>query len=855
MARDRGIGERGARRGRLLASGVVLLAAACSVARPPHDVPPPVAPPGASPEVPVAVLPEADFPDAGPSITGPLAEPVDDGLATVDDARFAEIDAAARDAVRDRKFPGAVVVVGSKDTVLFRKAYGMRSLVPTREAMTVDTIFDLASITKPVATSTAIMVLVDRGKLDLDAPVSDVLPEWNRVKPFTLRQLMTHTAGLPIETPKKDYASGRANALARILARGLAREPGSEFVYSDVGFILAEEIVRRVSGDDLAAFVRREVFEPLGMADTGFRPSALLKPRIAPTEWREGDWARGLVHDPRAYLLGGVAGNAGLFATASDLSRFARMILGGGAYRGVRILSKKTVDAWIAPHDVVGGVRALGWDVRTKFSANRGDTASPRAFGHGGYTGTSFWIDPETESFAIMLANRVHPDGKGAVNAFASLVGTVAGRVALAERGRGDAGPCVDAAGVVETGIDVLRSEDFARLRGANVGLVTNVSGRAKDGERTIDLLVHAPGVRLLRLFAPEHGLDGDKEGHVKDGVDPRSGLPVTSLYGDAFAPPDSALEGLDTLVFDVQDAGTRYYTYVSTLRNAMDAAAARGLRFVVLDRPNPIDGVDVAGPLLETTGRSALAYHPLPVRHGLTLGELAYLMNADRHVGARLDVVRMRGWRRADYFEATGLPWTKPSPNLRTIDEVLLYPAVGLVEGTNVSVGRGTDTPFEHVGAPWMDATAVLAAFVAEKPEGVVATTTSFTPTVNPHKGKTCNGIALRVASRSKFEPVRAGLALARAIARVHPSEWHQADVVKLLANAKAMDALASGKSVPAIEATWAPALASFRTKRENYLLYPNKPTCAPAPPVPTAATPPTAPSPAQGAPPTTPR
>ncbi|MEO6418751.1 MAG: DUF1343 domain-containing protein, partial [Polyangiaceae bacterium] len=381
--------------------------------------------------------------------------------------------------------------------------------------------------------------------------------------------------------------------------------------------------------------------------------------------------------------------------------------------------------------------------------------------------------------------------------------------------------PCETAADHVMTGIDVLRAESFERLRGAHVGLITNVSGRAHDGARTIDLLREAAGVSLMAIFAPEHGLHSDREGTIEGDTDAASGLPIFSLYGDTFAPTASMLAGLDTLVFDIQDVGTRFYTYASTMRRAMEAASANHLRFVVLDRPNPIDGLDVAGPILAANSRSFVNHHPLPVRHGMTMGELAELFNADNHMGTRLQVVKMEGWRRGDFYDATGVPWVSPSPNLRTVDEEILYPATGLLEATKLSVGRGTDTPFEVIGAPWVDGVALSAALSASALGGVTFSPTTFTPTSSVYHGERCSGVKLTITDRVQFEPIRTGLMIAILLRASYPN-WDFDHLDRLVASPRVIDAIRAGRSLSEIEALWTTELQTFQAKREKYLLYP---------------------------------
>ena len=741
---------------------------------------------------------------------------------STEDPRFASIVPAVEVAIAEGKLPGCVVVVGRKDEILYKHAFGQRSLVPVRSPMQLDTVFDLASLTKPVATAASLMVLVDRGLVALDEPVARYLPEFAHggKGSTTVRQLLLHVGGLVADNPMSDFTHGADEAMRRVLDGPARWAAGERLVYSDVGFLVLAELVRRVSGKDVAAFAAEAVYAPLGMTETSFLPSDTMRMRAAPTEAMvDGGMMQGTVHDPRASAMGGVAGHAGLFSTARDLSRFAQAWLGRGEVGGTRVVSATTFGAFVAPHDVPGGIRALGWDVASAFTKHRGDGFSRHAFGHGGYTGTSLWIDPDANLFVLFLSNRVHPTGKGAVHELAAKIGTIAAEIAGLPR---EPPPCERGARDVITGIDVLRSEGFARLRGKKVGLVTNASGKAKDGTRTIDLLANAPGNPLVRIFTPEHGLGADKEGLIADGKDVATGLPIVSLYGATFAPPPDSLEGLDLLVFDVQDVGTRYYTYPSTLRRAMKAAAEAHLGFLVLDRPDPIDGLDVSGPVVDAASRSFVHHGRLPVRHGMTIGELALLFDAEDHLGLALDVVRARGWRRADYLDATGLPWVNPSPNLRSVSEALLYPAVGLVEGTNLSVGRGTDTPFEVVGAPFVDGPALAAALGRRGLPGVTFTATTFTPQASPYKGERCGGVKLAVTDRATFEPVRVGVALASELRALHAAQWHFDDVNRLLASRAALDAIAAGRSLSEIEATWEKELAAFRVRRDKYLLYP---------------------------------
>ena len=756
----------------------------------PHDVLPARLPlPIATRSAPASV----DAGSPGPTTTVPE-----------DVTRFSAIDGIVAAAIDASKMPGCVVTVGRSTGVVFEKAYGARAVLPERVQMTTDTVFDLASLTKPVATASSLMVLVDRGDVDLDARASTYVPELQRLPPFTVRHLLLHTSGLPAVTPMADWTPDHTEVMRRIGALALRVLPGEHFLYSDVGYVVLQEIVERVGKKSLARFSADEVFAPLGMSETGFLPRAELRARAAPTEMRAGVFMQGDVHDPRAFALGGVAGNAGVFSTAKDLSRFARVMLQKGATGATTSLfSETTFDSFLARHETSKGGRALGWDVDSSFATHRSALLSRRAFGHGGYTGTALWIDPEKDLFVLFLSNRVHPDGKGAVNPVVLEIASLA----------------IDAL-AVRTGIDVLRAESFERLRGARVGLVTNGSAKARDGVPTADLLRAAPGVSLGAIFTPEHGMTADREGSITDAS--YAGVPLYSLYGEHLTPTQAMLTGLDTIVLDLQDVGVRFYTYAPTMKRVMRAAADQRLRFVVLDRPNPIDGVAVQGPVLESQNATQGLVSPLPVRHGMTMGELAKLFVAEERLVLALDVVRMKNWRRSDTYERTGLVWSAPSPNLRDVRAVTLYPALGLLESTNVSVGRGTDTPFEVVAAPWLDGPALVRKLQAANVAGVTFEPTELTPTVAPHAQKRCRGVRVRVTKPTSFEPVRTALAIATALRELHPNEWTFDTMDRMLRSPAAMAALRNGSGIADVEATWASELAAFKTHREPYLLYP---------------------------------
>ncbi|HEV2836443.1 MAG TPA: exo-beta-N-acetylmuramidase NamZ domain-containing protein, partial [Pyrinomonadaceae bacterium] len=634
------------------------------------------------------------------------------------------------------------------------------------------------------------------------------------------------------------------------------------FTYSDIGYIALGEVVRRVSGMPLDQFARKNIFLPLGMRDTGFRPSAALRARIAPTEKRrgqlnylgdtaasvgaEGDvWLRGQVHDPTSYRMNGVAGHAGLFSTARDLASYCQMILNGGQYNGTRVLSVLSVAEMTRPHLVsnTGGTRGLGWDINTSYSTNRGELFPLGSFGHTGFTGTSIWIDPSSQMFVIFLSNRVHPDGKGDVGPLrgrvASIVASAITDTSVAQHAREQSANyyaeivkalqqfaprnegSVTSVKVL-TGIDVLERDNFKPLAGLRLGLVTNHTGRNRDGRQTIDVLNNAPGVKLVALFSPEHGIRGEADDSVSDSKDEGTGLPIHSLYGETSrAPKPEELKTLDALVYDIQDVGARFYTYISILGYVLEAAAKAKLPVFVLDRPNPIGGIDVEGPVADSDKLSSIAYHTIPTRHGLTVGELAQLYNRQRNIGADLRVIKMEGWRRSMWFDETNLTWINPSPNMRSLTEATLYPGIGLLETTNVSVGRGTDTPFEIVGAPWIQGDK-LADFLNQRGiPGVRFVPLRFTPKASVFKGEQCGGVNIIITDRVAFRPLLTGIEMALALRRLYPNDWKVDKYMRLLVNADTLERIKRGESARDIVASWNTALQEFRRARAEILLY----------------------------------
>lgn len=849
----------------------------------------------------------------------PVAAP---GSVGMNAAKLDQIDQIVLADIADKKMPGAVVIVGRKGKIVYRKAFGNRSLVPTVEPMTVDTIFDVASLTKPVATATSIMILVEQGKLRLNDTIGKFIPDIDdpEAKKVTILQLLTHTSGYRPDFDLGEKWEGREGMLAALKKEKLRAAPGTKFVYSDIGFIVLGEIVHRVSDVKLFQFFSDTVAKRVSLSDSHFTPKTvavgndpILKhiekgpyQRYAPTENIRGqnsylgarfegsedlgnEILRAIVHDPTAFRMSGFAGHAGLFSTAEDLARYAQMLLNGGVapapvqkparQRGrsvqvggnalpngrasaTRVLSAQTVARITQPYVVSedGATRGLGWDMNTSFSSNRGEFFPLGSFGHTGFTGTSLWIDPTSETFVVFMSNRVHPDGKGDVVATRARVATIAAsaiedmpierwkeaeakynatvaaqipafreRVESARKVREQLTAnssqlsAVPKNATVLNGIDVIEKSGFRELEGKKVGLVTNHTGRNLAGKSTIDILHEAKNVELVSIFAPEHGIRGELDTEkIDDTKDEKTGLVVYSLYKDGMRrPKPEQLAGLDAIVYDIQDIGARFYTYTATLKNVIEEAAKAKIPVYVLDRPNPINGIDIEGPLAEEDKLSFIAAHTIPVRYGLTIGELGQMMNAERKIGADLRVIKMEGWRRAMWFDETGQTWVNPSPNMRSLTQATLYPGIGLMETTNVSVGRGTDTPFEHVGAPWLDGQRLANYLNGRGLPGVRFVAVRFKPNASVFKDEQLGGVNFIITDRGRFNSVRTGIELAAAIRLLYPNDWQADRYLRLLVNQDVLDRLKSGEKPEAIEASWKASLEDFKRRRASYLLY----------------------------------
>lgn len=762
-------------------------------------------------------------------------------FAQQNDSRLAVVDSIIQTSIQNHEVPGAVLIVGHDGQVVYRKAYGMRSLEPTRSAMTVDTIFDIASLTKVVATTTAAMQLMEQGKIRLNDPVVKYIPEFgqNSKSDITVRDLMTHYSGLPPSLDLKTPWSGRDTGYSLAFSIAPLAPPESRFVYSDVDYIVLGAIIERVTGTSLDSYCAQNIFAPLGMTKTEFRPPAAWLPEIAPTEYDErGQMLRGVVHDPTVRRMGGVAGEAGLFSTADDLGKFAQALLGGSS-----VLSPLAIQKMTTPEQPANAstLRGLGWDIDSSMSHNRGELLPVGSFGHTGFTGTSLWIDPTTNTYIILLANAVHPRGQGSAISLRSKVATaVAAALNLspseqdalrwkAITGYNESMPVqrrvANRNGSVQLGIDVLEAEDFAPLRGKRIGLLTNQTGLDSSGRRTIDVLAHASGVQLTAIFSPEHGVTGTVDTtKIGNSVDSATKIPVYSVYGGTDAarrPPLDVLHSLDAVVIDIQDAGVRFYTYETTLGYFLEAASKAGIAVFVLDRPNPLMGSVVQGPMSEPGHENFTNYGSIPVRHGMTLGELAQMFNAEHNIHAKLTVVSMQGWMRGDWFDETGIEWTNPSPNLRSLNEATLYPGVALVEGTNLSVGRGTDSPFEILGAPWINARELSSYLNAQQIPGVRFVPITFTPTSSNYSGQACHGVSMFVTAREFLDSPEMGLELAAALHTLYPEQFHIEKMADIVANQAVMNSLIKGEDPRRIALDWQDELQKFQKMRERYLIY----------------------------------
>lgn len=716
---------------------------------------------------------------------------------------------ALREAVREAKCPGAVAYVGAYDKEWLHEAEGFRQIVPKRERARKDTLYDLASLTKVIATTTAILLLHEDGVVDLDAPVSAYLPipAFGR---FTVRHCLTHTAGLNPGMPLYKECSSLNEMLQHYAELELSWEPGSRRRYSDVSFMILGKVVELAARDALDAFCMKRVFRPLQMEDTCFNPPKQWAARCAATEqcqWR-GRVIRGVVHDENAYAVGGVSGHAGLFSTAADLARFCRAMLGGKLLKpetlaGMRRLGQVPTYPW----------QGLGWKLDPWASGSEGFLPSRAAIGHTGWTGTSLWMDFDSGVFAILLANTCHPsrdrrDSSTLRHVFYQ---------AVAEAFYPDTAN-------VHSGLDRLLWDDLGAIRGKRLAVLTNSAAVDQLNRPLLEVFSLEPSAAVQRIYSPEHGFNGKAEAgeHVASAA---GAIPVTSLYGDREAPSRDELAGIDLFVVDLPDIGSRYYTYMATMKRCLAACGEAGVPVTVLDRPNPVGGSILEGPIAEQCGADVCCA-PIPARHGMTLGELARFFASAMPKVPNLAISELDGWRRELFFAQCALPWMAPSPNMPDADTAVLYTGTCLFEGTNLNEGRGTGTPFQLIGAPWLDAQAVIDSVAQDDREGCTLEAVTYTPKAISGKASqprfrdtVCAGIRLQVAEASRIRPFRLAVALVVAIRQRH-HEFEMTDWFDTLAGTAALRRdIAKGLSAAAIVGAYDPALAAFDLARpKNY-------------------------------------
>jgi uncharacterized protein YbbC (DUF1343 family) len=513
------------------------------------------------------------------------------------------------------------------------------------------------------------------------------------------------------------------------------------------------------------------------------------------------------------------------------------MMLDLGEVNGKRIFDPLVIRLFTTPQSPADQpiLRGLGWDIDSPYSSNRGELFPIGSFGHTGFTGTSIWVDPLTRSYVILLTNSVHPHRGKSLTDLRSHVATIAAASFNVDvpgvliTGYNDT---INGAGLHRvvarnahtlTGLDVLAGQNFAPLQGKRIGLITNHTGLSRDGKRNIDLLT-AAGVKIVKLFSPEHGLAGrEDQPNVANTTDAATGLPVFSLYhGQTRRVTPEMLDGLDALVYDIQDVGARFYTYSCTMLSSLEESARRRLPFFVLDRPNPITGVHVEGPVLDRDLQSFVGCFEMPLRHGLTFGELASMFNGERHLGADLRVIKLRDWQRGDWFDATGLSWIDPSPNMRSLNAATLYPGIAMLEASkNLSVGRGTDSPFEQIGADWIDGEQLSSFLNSRMIPGVRVYATRFQPTASSFKGQNIPGVRFVITDRNSFDSTRFGLEVGYALQKLYPGKIDFDANRFLIGNRAVIQAEKDGVDPRAVVQSMEDSVQDFITRRSKYLLY----------------------------------
>ena len=719
--------------------------------------------------------------------------------------------------------------------------------------MTLDTIFDLASLTKVVATTTSVMMLVEQGRIRLSDRVAAYIPGFERYGKgdITIRHLLTHVSGLRPDVDLGELWTGYETAIALAVEEVPTSRPGERFVYSDINFFLLGDIVQRVSGQPLDRFARERIFEPLGMKDTTFNPPASLRPRIAPTEsctpLRLA--VPGAGHDDaarrRARSDGAPDGRRGRARRPVQHGRgpgdaSAACCSAAARFSGARILSPLAVAKMTSAGDArpaSANVRGLGWDIDSTFSSNRGELLPIGSFGHTGFTGTSLWIDPvDRDVRRVPVEPRAsRRQGRRDAAARPRRDGGRRRRDRRCRRRRAPAsGPAATSArrapsrrARLHAGADRDRRAARGRVRAAarEARRPRHQPHRRRARRRHArSMLLHgAKDVKLVALFSPEHGIRGiaRRQGRVLDATRRPACRSTRSTARRAARPPRCSTGS--TCSSSTCRTSARASTPTRRRwRTCWRRRRSGSLPVVVLDRPNPINGFQIEGPALDKAQLGFTGYFaPMPIRHGLTIGELARLFNGENKIGADLTVVAAKNWQRDAWFDETALPWINPSPNMRNLIQATLYPGIGAIETTNLSVGRGTDTPFEQVGAPWIDGAALAEALNARRIPGVRFYPVRFTPTSSKYAGQECQGVFLIVTDRTALRPVRLGVEIAAMLHKLYGATFELDAAERLFGSREGLARIRAGDDPAAIAASWSAAEARWRLLRAPYLLY----------------------------------
>jgi uncharacterized protein YbbC (DUF1343 family)/CubicO group peptidase (beta-lactamase class C family) len=716
---------------------------------------------------------------------------------------------AFREALKESKAPGGVLYVGTSDSVHLHVASGYRQTFPKTRPAKKDTLYDLASVTKVVGTATAIMQLKEQQKLSLDQPVTDFvpLPELSQI---TLKHLLTHTSGLVAVERYFTSMTSLDAMLQRYAKEGIESLPDVEHLYSDVGYMLLGRVVEEASRESLEVYCQKNIFAPLEMNRTSYNPPKSWVANCAPTEndpWR-GKLVHGEVHDENTWAVGGISGHAGIFSNAPDLAKFCRGLMTGkilklDTLREMTTMNQKPLYPW----------QGIGWQIDPWSTKKTGFLPSRAAFGHTGWTGTSIWMDVDTDLFVILLSNTCHPDREDRDNeTLRRTVHTAIGKTFYTHTN-------------THSGLDRLVRENFKIIEDRRFALLTNHAAVDQHSRHILDVLGFVPDLQLKRLYSPEHGIRGQAEAGEKiEGQD--SAVPVTSLYGKQKAPAPHELAEIDVFLIDLQDIGARYYTYMATMKACLEACAEADVPVVVLDRPNPVNGITLEGPIAENTN-SLVSSTAIPIRHGMTMGELAvwFQENDLKRANLKLEINYLDNWQPKRMFDECTLPWIAPSPNMPDPDTALLYIGTCLIEGTNLNEGRGTETPFKILGAPWLDAQAVLKNISQKDHMGCRLEGQKYTPTSIPGKAtnpkyndEECNGIRIHVEDPKKVSAFQLAVAILSAIQKTHSDKLEFIPFFDTLAGGPDVrERILDGQSASRMIKAYKPGLERFNQQRPH--------------------------------------